>query len=371
MKKIWVGLVLSLICSISLFASILDTMGKKEETILPKQKSIFLSYETLPKQVYLGEVFPVKIKAIIATKNYEDLSQEFLDYNETNITIINPESKWQWYSDNIFYNTFFFKVKNAETTLPTLKFNLINNNTIVESEKLSGKKLNTITLNADKYFSQVIAKSLKIEKYKTTYFDDSNYIIVLEIEANESNLEDFSLQWVEKDGIDSKQEQIPFTKIFYYAIIPDYTKTFTFTYFDKALNNFKKISLPIIVNDDKVSTQLDLNPKESSLQIYKYFFFGFLAIIFFTLFFKRRKKIYIVLLLLSVLGGTYDLLPLNNIKIKENTHMRILPTKNSTIFYTIDRPIYAERLAKREKYIKILLPNGKIGWIKEDSVIKN
>lgn len=371
MKKLWVALASLFLLSTLLSAVDLIPTDENQTASLPKQKSIFLSYQTIPEQIYVGEVFPVKVKVIIATKNYDDLSQNFIDYNETNITILNPESKWQWYSDNIFYNTFYVKANKEDVSLPTLDFHLINNNQIVESEELSPPKLNIIALNADKYFSHVIAKSLQISKYKTTYFDDSHYIIVLEVEAMESNLEDFSLKWVDKDGIDSKQENLPYSKIFYYAIIPDYTKTFTFSFFNKETNTFQKISLPITVDEDKVSTQLDLNPKESSIQIYKYGFLGFLAIVFFILFLRRKKTIYIILILLSLFGALYDLLPLNNVKIKENTKMRILPTQNSTIFFTIDRPIYAEKLSKREEFIKVLLPNGKIGWIKETNVIKN
>lgn len=217
----------------------------------------------------------------------------------------------------------------------------------------------------------VIASSLKVNKYKTTQFNDKNHIIVIEMEAKDSNLGDFKLNWVQKDGIDSFQDNLPFFKIFYYAIIPNYQKNFVFSYFNSEKNDFEKISLPIVVDADEVSTQIGLNPKESSLQAYKNGFYAFIILSFVVLFIRRRKFIYILLIVALLLLIFYDKTPINDIKIEPNTKVKILPTENSTIFHTIDRPMYAERLAVKKEYIKILLPNGKIGWIKEKSVIKD
>ena len=70
-----------------------------------KEKSIFLSYEKIPTKVYIGEIFSIKLKAIIANDDFEEITSQFTNYE--NIEIINPDAKWQWFSDNIFYNTFF------------------------------------------------------------------------------------------------------------------------------------------------------------------------------------------------------------------------------------------------------------------------
>jgi hypothetical protein len=345
------------------------TTFENQEVILPKQKSIFLSYEEVPKKVYVGELFPVKVKAIIANSEFEDISTTF--EHDKNLVLINSDAKWQWFSDNIFYNTFYIKALKESAILPKINVNLIKNDNIIDVETLQSATTNIIKLNGDKYFSSVIAKTLHVNKYKTTQFDEENYIIVLDIEAEYSNLGDFKLDWVKRDGIDSTQENLPFFKIFYYAIIPNYQKHFIFTYFNTENDDFEKITLPVILDDDTVSTQIDLNPKKSGLEFYKNVSYLVLGFIFLYFFIRRRKMIYLVLIFFIIGLFLYEKAPINSVKVATKTKIKILPTENSTIFYTLDRPMYAEKLAKKGDYIKILLPNGKIGWIKETNVSKN
>jgi hypothetical protein len=347
--------------------NIYDTNTNNETNIsttqIEKIQSIFLSYEESPSKVYVGELFAVKVKAIIANDNFEDISSSFHD--SQNIEILNPHSKWQWFSDNIFYNTFYMKATNVDTKLPVLKLNIYQNSKQIDSGELEPATPDVIKLNGTKYFSGVIAKKLEIKKNKITHFDDKSLIVVLEIEAQQANLKDFELKWVDRDGIDSSSENLPFFKIFYYAIIPEFTKEFTFTYFNSDTNKFEKISIPVVVADDKISTQIDLNPAQSSLQIYKDGAYLFIALLLIGLFIRRRKITYVILLILLIALLIYDKNPLNSVKIDKNSKIKILPTPKSTVFYVTDRTLYAQKLDSRDNYIKILLPNGKIGWIND------
>lgn len=352
-----------------LFANPVNENNETNSSTIFKAKSIFLSYEKSPTKVYVGEVFPIKIKAIVTNKDFEEITTTFSD--SIGMDIINPDAKWQWFSDNIFYNTFYMKTNTIESQLPNITFNIHFNNTQIDSGILNASQPNIIQLNGTKEFSSVIAKSLKIKKHKTSQFDDKSLIIVLEIEAEQSNLGDFHLKDVIRDGIDSSDENLPFFKIFYYAIIPNYEKKFEFTYFNTQTNKFEKFSIPIIVDDDKVSTQIDLNPGESNLRIYKDATYGFIALILILLFMRRRKITYIIFFILLIVIFLYDKNPLNSIKIDENTNIKILPTDKSTVFYTTNRTLYAQELDTKDNYIKILLPNGKIGWIKDKNDSKN
>jgi len=327
----------------------------------PKAQSIFLSYENIPSKVYVGELFPIKVKAIIANDNFEDISSNFQD--SQNLEIINPNAKWKWFSDNIFYNTFYMKANDISAKLPSLNLDIYQNSYKIDSGTLQAKTPNIIKLNGTRQFSGVIAKSLKIKKHKTTQFDDKSYIIVLEIEAEEANLKDFNLKWVTRDGIDSSSSNLPYFKIYYYAIIPDFTKNFIFTYFNRNSNKFEKISIPIVVADEKISTQIDLNPAESSLQIYKDGTYAIVTLILLLLFIRRRKIAYIIFLIILIGLVAYDKNPLNSVKIDKGSNIKILPTKKSTIFYKTNRTLYAQKLDVKDNFIKILLPNGKIGWI--------
>ena len=49
----------------------------------------------------------------------------------------------------------------------------------------------------------------------------------------------------------------------------------------------------------------------------------------------------------------------------------ILPMERSTVFFTSDKVLDIEKLGDREGYIKILLPDGKIGWTERENIIKN
>jgi len=363
MKKLFV----LLFCfSVAIFAN--ETYESHESNITnsttigsKKEQSIFFSYKEMPSTVYVGELFSIKIKAIIANDDFEEITSRFL--NSKDLKIINPNSRWKWFSDNIFYNTYYMKTDSVDAKLPSLELSIFLDSIKIDSGNLEVTTPNIIKLKGTKYFSGVIAKSLKIKKNKTTHFDDKNLIVVLEIEAQQANLNDFKLQWVERDGIDSSRSNLPYFSIFYYAIVPDFTKEFIFTYFNRVANKFEKITLPIVLSDEQISTQVDLNPATNSLQIYKDSAYGFLALFFIILFIRRRKIVYIIFLVMLIALFIYNKNPFNSIKLDKGSQIRILPTKKSTVFYITNRTIYAQKLDSKNNYIKILLPNGKIGWL--------
>lgn len=365
MKKIWVLLFCftTIVFAQGFYDSNASTETNGDTLAQPKAQSIFLSYEETPTTIYVGELFPIKVKAIIANDDFEEITSNF--QNSQNLKIINPDAKWQWFSDNIFYNTFYMKADDISAKLPSIHLNIYQNSNKIDDGKLAEATPNIIKLNGTKEFSSVIAKSLKVKKYKTSQFDDKNLIIVLEIEAQEANLKDFNLKWVIRDGIDSSSDNLPYFKIYYYAIIPNFTKNFRFTYFNRTSNKFEKLSIPIVITDDKISTQIDLNPAQSSLQIYKDGAYGFMALILLILVIRRKKIVYVILLIILIALVAYDKNPLNSVKIDKGSNIKILPTKKSTIFYTTNRTLYAQQLDTKDDYIKILLPNGKIGWIND------
>jgi len=94
-------------------------------------------------------------------------------------------------------------------------------------------------------------------------------------------------------------------------------------------------------------------------------------LVFLYLFIRRKRVIYLIFLILLSVYYFIDTNPLNSIKISANTKVQILPTENSTVFYVTPRVLYVQKVMTREKYIKIILSNGKIGWVKEKNVLKN
>ncbi|MCD8477407.1 MAG: hypothetical protein LRY68_05430 [Sulfurospirillum sp.] len=63
--------------------------------------------------------------------------------------------------------------------------------------------------------------------------------------------------------------------------------------------------------------------------------------------------------------------PLNHVKLKVGSNIKILPMEHSTIFYTSEKILDVEKLGEREEYIKILFPDGKIGWTERENISKN
>ncbi len=359
---------------IALFILSSSLLAEEQESITKNlfsspAKSLFVSYEGIPSKVYVGQIFPIKFKALIANKDFDEITIQAQD--STNVEIINPNSKWESTEDNTYVNTFYFKVTSSSAVIPPLTISLLRNKEPIESQTLTLQKINSIQLKKDAFFSNVIADSLSVNKYKTTVFDDKSNITVLEIEAVNSNLKDFALSTIPKNGIDSFSENAASQKIYYYAIIPNYQKVFEFTYFDLPSNKFVKISLPMVAENDEVSTQIGLNPKESIFEFYKTVAYGILASVFFILLIRRRRIFYLILGIVFLILFFLDKNPLNHAQLKANSNVMILPTERSTVFFTNAKAIPIEKLGDRDDYIKILLPDGKIGWTQNENIIKN
>jgi len=363
MKKILTLLALS-------FTLLCSSLLAEESAFSGQAKSLFLSIEEIPQKVYIGQVFPIKIKAIVANNKIDAMNTTFL--GASGVDVLNPQNPWERSVDNTYSNTFYFKINSKTAVMPRLNVALIQQQEPVESEALAlTLPSQLIQLKTDPFFSNVIAQSLTINKYKTTTFDGKNVIVVLEIETTGANLKDFKLSGIAKSGIDSFSETNTSQKIYYYAIVPNYQKSFDFTYFDLPTNKFNKITLPMIIESDEVSTQLGLNPKESIFEFYKSVAYGALSFIFFIVLIKRRKWYYLVISLVFLGLYFFDQNPLNNVKLKNNSSVMILPTERSTVFFTSNKILDVEKLGERENYIKILLPDGKIGWTTRENISKN
>jgi hypothetical protein len=363
MKQFFTLLVLSLAFFAPAFAA-------EESAFSGNSKSLFISVEEIPSKVLIGQIFPIKIKAIVANNKMDVLSTTFSGANA--VEVINPQSPWERSRDNTYFNTFYFKISSKTATMPRLSVSIVQQQEALESDIIVlNLPAQLVQLKTDPFFSNVIAQSLSVNKYKTTTFDAKNVIVVLEIEATGANLKDFALSGVAKSGIDSSSDTGTSQKIYYYAIVPNYQKSFDFTYFDLTTNKFNKITLPMTIENDEVSTQLGLNPKESIFEFYKTVGYGVLSFIFFVILIKRRRWYYLVLSLIFLALFFLDQNPLNNAKLKSNSSIMILPMDHSTVFFTSDKILDIEKLGDRENYIKILLPDGKIGWTDRENIIKN
>ncbi len=328
-----------------------------------KENIIYLSYEKKPDRIYVNQIFKIKIKAVIAISNFDKIVTSF--QNSTNTKILNPKNSWKWFNDNIYFIEYYLKVTSPFARLPNINVSVYKGDNLLVSKSLHSFAPEIIKLKENENFCGVIAKNLKVKKSKTTKFDKKSNILVMEIEALMANLRDFNIHSTIKNGIDSFKENLPYSKIFYFAIVPSSDKEFKFSYFNTDKNKFENFTIPLEVVNEDTSTQLELNPKESKISMYKNIILVGIAFLSLIIFFFRRKMVYIITFVAISIYLFIFYNPFDSIIVPKNTKIRILPTYNSTIFYITDRKIVAEKLNSTKKYIKILLPNGKIGWIQK------
>ena len=331
-----------------------------------KESVIYLSYVQKPDRVYVDQIFKIKIKAVIAVNDFDKIVTTF--QNGIDTKVLNPKNPWKLFNNNIYFNEYYLKVTSSNALLPNINVSIYKGTQIVGTKSLNSFQPNIIQLKKSDTFCGVLANSLKVTKFKTNKFDKKSNILVMEIEGDDANIRDFKVLATIKDGIDSYNIDLPHSKIFYFAILPNRQKEFKFSYFNIKKNKFEDFTIPLKISDEDTSTQLGLNPKASNLSMYKNIILVAIAFLFLVIFFFRRRIIYLFIFILIVIYLFIFYNPFDSIILPKNIKIRILPTYNSTIFYITDRKIEAEKLNSTKKYIKVLLPNGKIGWVEKRDI---
>lgn len=331
------------------------------------ERTLFPTYLEYPTKIYVNEIVPLHIR-IVATKRFTKIKYVAPD----GAKIIRYHEKYKQIGENIYETTIYFQPNKVLEELPNIGVELYNYGSLVEEANLPKVPMDILDLGDDDgKFSHVIAKNLQVKKYKTTKFDEENLITVMEMEAQYGNLYDMNISNMLKQGIDSKSGAYPHESMYYFVVFEKGEGDIEFSYFNTISGQFENISVPIVVEKDNLSTQIDLNPKKSKYELYKDALFITLCIVFLVAFFYTRKWIYLIVGLLIALYFVFFRVSMNNIYIKQGAKIRILPTEKSTIFFAIENPIEVEQLNRVKPYIKILLPDGKIGWVKESDIVKN
>jgi hypothetical protein len=300
---------------------------------------LIITYPNLKKSYYKNQIINLKIK-ILNPKN-KDLNFS-LNHGEINIT----KQPYIYILNLKFKNDL-----NNFLTLISQDFN----KTIYLNSLFKTKTVETIP-----NFCNVLAENLKIYNPIST-LSNNKILLSFTIKTKNANLKDFKINNDENLTIINKNEAI------YYTYLPKNTKKFTFYYFNTIEENYKKISIPIILKEETISTQTDINPEE------KDFFTPLnililITIAFFIIIFLIYKKI--LILIIPIILSTYLIinhLPKGEKILIKNSPVRILPTKNSTIFYKPIVDTKVKILNKTKHYTKIKI-NKKIGWVKNENL---
>ena len=357
-------------------------------TFLFAQKVIYLKYEQTPQRVIKGEIFPITLKTLSIIQDFKDINYTFSNHPGVEVLDESPQREQK---GKYFYDTFHLVCNSADAKLPDVEAFLVTkednistednisvdesnitdvniSKDIYEPTKILGEKLNVIELNPRKDFSNIIADSFELEEYKTTNFDNRHNIVVFVATAKNANLLALNFQNVYKQGIESQPEGYENPKIIYFIVIDKRLENFTFSYFNLKKNRFENLNIPIVVDDDSVATQSDLRPTDQSHNTIKMYIAIGIAFIGFVLILIRRKYVYLIFIFLPLGYVAYLAIPQEDICIKQGASIYLLPVRNSTTFEVTTSRLYLPKEGSVAKFVKVKLPNDKIGWIKNEDV---
>ena len=329
-------------------------------------QGVVLSHAKIPSRLYVGEIFPLTLKLTptdIASGNIEYTLQ-----GEEGISIFSQTPTRSIKSDGV-YDTFYFLVTSSSVRLPDISATTSSNGAV--SNTLMGSTLGTTPLNAPASYANVLADSFKVTGYKTTAYDQESNIVVFSVKATRCNIASFNLVKATKQGFESKAPNVSESTMTYYAIIPNSEQTLEFSIFNLKKNRYESISIPIVVDDDTVSTQSDLSPTDSQHTELKVGAAAIIAVIFIALFYWRRSKWLLYASVLPLFYVVYALLPNSNVCVKKDSPVYLLPIKNGTIFEMTmeEESLEAENVVG--EFTKIHLTNNSVGWVHEKDLCSN
>lgn len=354
-KTLFLIILLNILLSLNLYAA----------------KNLYVSYKQIPKQVYKNQKFEVTIKALVTTKNFDYITTSFS--NSKNIKVLNPNSKWTNTSSANYENKFFFKADKGSFKLPKFSIKLVKNAKVIEVSNLSSKAITYSDIaKSDERFSNVIAKDFKLKAYKTKQYNNKESLTIIDIDAVNSNLEDFFLSGIKEQGVSELVDNYPNQNLIYYIVMPVHKKKIEFNYYNTTTKSFSTVTVPLILQNELVSTQTDLNPNDSSFEKYKKMAVVLLLLLFILMYVWKRHKIYLIVSIILLIISIVYLMPNSTGIVKKDSYIYILPTKNSTIFFKLKNKEKVEVLNRKSEFIKVMGIDKKfIGWIKEENFGKN
>jgi len=343
------------------------TLTISQSNDIVKAKEIYLSYESYPKRVFSNQRFIIKLKAYILKEDesFDSIVTTFVDQENIDITTTKPI--WEKSKDSLYFTNISFKVSKQKFKMPLITVALIKDNEIIDYKSIDPLDIEYENIAIDQQlFCNVIANDLQINSIKTKQYSNNMLLSTINIDSKYSNIEDFEIQGYKEQGIKHFENKDGTQNIYYYLLVPSHTKQIDFSYYNILLKEFIKISLPVELSQELVSTQTDLNPYNSNILIYKQISVIFLLLLFIIGYFIQKKNIYILAITIVLIFLTYLFIPNKKIIIDKDTKVYILPSTKSTIFQTTNEKKLVEIINQKDNFTKVLFQNQIIGWIKQN-----
>jgi hypothetical protein len=306
---------------------------------------IIIQYQNIKKEYYRNQIIDLKIK-IITPK-------------EMNLSFIPPtNSEINTTRQNRFVYLLDLKYKNDDYKKSLFVIGKNFYKQIILNNLYTTKKLEHI-----KDFCNVLAEKMLLKNIIASRYNDKYNMISFTIIAQNANLKDFSLSL--KD--ENLTVNTPYKKATYLGLIEKKHKFLKFYYFNTKNDNYEKITAPVNLKEETISTQTNLNPEENTL--FTPFNILLLSLCaFFIIVFLVYQRIWLLIFPVMITAFLiYKNLPKGETYLARGTKIYILPTRNSTVFYIAPVGTKVKILKKKTKYTKIKIDN-KIGWVKNEDI---
>lgn len=332
--------------------------------VSPQERHLYTTLASKPERLIKGEIFSITLRSIVTAENFQTLGYRFKGGRGLQLLDNTPE---RTYRDRVYYDTFYFKATGSHVVLPDITPYITFGLTYAaDSDTIKGTPIELTVLNPPKTFCGVLAEHFSVTHAKTTVYDSDHNILVFMADANRSDLGDFSIPSALKQNFESLHSTPHASKMTYYAVLPKRVETLRFDYFNLRSQRYKRISIPIEVDDDLVSTMSDLKPVEHGHNYQKAVIFAGIAVLFFLAALWRRSLLFLLLALAAGGYAAWLTIPLRNVCIHKGAPIYLLPMRHATVFEITPVQYELEMQGHIKDYTKVRLTNNKIGWVKDE-----
>jgi hypothetical protein len=321
------------------------------------------------KELYVGQIFELDVETILL----KPTQKVYFDFeNAQNVKVINPLHPFIVHDDIKTHHKFYLQVTDATVKTPDIILTVIDNEyTDMQRRMIEGQTLQATKLNPPADFANVIAKSLIIEGFQNSVYDENSNIVAVKLFVEYGTLNDFVLKGTNETVIKEKLNDYSNQSISFYSIVDKSLESLSFSYFNLNTKTYKTIHLPINIERDTVSTQTELHPQKSKIYQFKVYGFLILGALLLIVFIFKRSYVVLLAALAAFAYLLYTLKPLAVIGVKKDTIVYILPTNNATAIVKVNAAQKVKKLSTYESFYKVEFENGLIGWVKKGDSIED
>ena len=332
---------------------------------------LILTTSKVPQTAYVNQIYKLSLKADIQQDITVDLN---LTLNKTPSLKWLNEKKYSWFQTRggLFETTLFFEANDTQAKLNDINVIMTRNGEFFQKASKKAPNPKFTPVPAKENYTHIVADELKVISHKTTGFDDKTNMMTIQLSVKNGDLSSFYIQndQILRQNVSSINGPLENQRGFAFLIFDKNVTNVTFSYFNLQTQKFENFSLNVKIEKDDLSTQTDINPQESSFKTYKiiviFTFVGVLIVMFLT----SRNLTPLIIALVIVGAYFYFQKQTSTGFIAQNTQVKILPIKNSTIFYISKERENVKIFDEKADFVKIMLSDGKIGWVKKESIEK-